>query len=540
MAGAAAVLRSARLAPGDVSTSRGAGWNTAHGTGRLGVANDTTRQTDDVVYALAMRALDAARSAGAGYADVRLTRTRSQRFLSGAPAMDGERIAVGVRALIDGCWGFAASPDWTMEEMARLGRTAATQAQVNHWGVPHAVQLGAPIPVASGTWTTPHVRDPFAVADEEKMDYIRAAEAYVSTFRYATASSSIAFTRQERTFASTDGAFCTQLLYTALGEGSYFSVDTYDSVINQGGTRMAECCRPIAGGYEMLTDTGLLDAIPTLYDDARRQHTAVPIRSGRYDVVFDAAAMAEILSGSIGLATEIDRVRGFEANAGGTSYLAPSESALGAHLYAPLLSVTANRSHPTGAASVRWDDDGVVPDDFTIVDHGVLLDYATSREHVTTLAQWYQSRATPLHSHGCAWSGSASDISLVHTPNLCMTPGAHDIGFEELVATVKQGVAVIGGRCRMDYRQLTGRGQGDVVYEIKNGALGTVLAGGSYFLRSPEFWNNVITLGGTRSLRWRGMDATKGEPSQQTSYSVGAVPALVRNVLLVNESGSSG
>lgn len=488
-----------------------------------------------------MRALDAARAAGATYADVRLTVTRTQQLFSGTPSADEEHIAVGVRALVDGFWGFVASPEWTPDEMARLGREAAAQAKVNNWGATRAVELGPPPPPATGAWSTPVRRDPFAVSDEEKMDYIRAAQAYAATFRNGSASSLVSFKREERTFASSDGAFCTQTLYTALGNNSYFSVDTYDPVTNQTGSRTVDWFAPTAGGYEVLTDGGLLDIIPQLYEDARRQLSPVPVPLGRTDVVFDAMAMADIVSRSIGAAAEIDRVRGYEANAGGTSYLSPPTTVLGTQLAAPFMTITANRSFPRGAATVRWDDDGVVPDDFPIVRDGVVVDYATSREHAPLLESWYRSRGIPARSHGCANSGNAGDVPLVHTPNLRMAPAATgNAAFTDLVASLRNGLAVVGGSCRMDYRQFTGEGRGDVVYRVVNGALDAVVQGGAYLIRAPEFWKNVAVIGGSGSLRWRGMDAVKGEPPQQTSHSVGAVPALVRNVLIVDETRNAG
>ena len=511
------------------------------GVARVLVGRDMALPAGDpLLRTLAARALDAARSAGASYADIRFTLARSQQFLSGAPSADEQQIAVGVRAFVNGCWGFVASPEWTPDEMVRLGREAAAQARVNNWGATRAIELSAPPPPATGTWSTPHARDPFVVVDEEKMDYIHAAQAYVSTLRNASASSVISFKREDRTFASTDGAFCAQTLYTAFGDSSYISIDVYDPVTNANGSRTVEFCTPTAGGYELLTDSGLLDAIPRLYDEAQRQLTTVRAMPGRYDVVFDAMAMAGIVSQSIGEATEIDRARGFEANAGGTSYLSPVATMLGARICAPLITITANRSSPLGAASVKWDDEGVSPDDFTLVDAGTLVDYATSREHVTTLAPWYQTHHIPLRSHGCANSGAASDIPLVYTPNLRMTPASSEASFEDLVSSVHDGLAVVGGTCRMDYRKLTGEGTGEVVYRIKNGKLGEVVMGGSYLIRATEFWQNVAAIGGPQSLRWCGLETSKGQPEQQTVHSVGAVPALVRNIPFVDETRGVG
>jgi TldD protein len=293
---------------------------------------------------------------------------------------------------------------------------------------------------------------------------------------------------------------------------------------------------PQAGGYEALASRTLLDDIEPLYEEARRQLTAKPVTIGRFDVVFDATAMASIISQSIGAATEIDRVRGFEANAGGTSYLGPASETLGTALGGPLLTLHADRTDPKGAATVGWDDDGVAPDQFTLVRDGKVVDFATSREHVGEMAAWYAAQKVTPSSHGCAASSAGSRIPMVQTPNVRMAPAARDASFEELLAGVKDGLAVVGGECAMDFRKLTGQGQAEVMYEVTNGKLGQVVSGGAYLIRSPEFWKGVAAIGGAGSAMRRGFYEAKGQPFQLLNHTVTAVPALVRGIAVIDVS----
>src|SRR6188472_1012309 len=94
--------------------------------------------TDPDVKALALRAVEASRAAGATYADVRLTHTYLLDFLDAQDARriakqgqalmaTDERMQVGVRALVNGYWGFASSAVWTPDEMTRLAQAAAAQ-----------------------------------------------------------------------------------------------------------------------------------------------------------------------------------------------------------------------------------------------------------------------------------------------------------------------------------------------------------------------------------------------------------------------------
>src|SRR3569833_2363266 len=75
---------------------------------------------------LAAFALDAAKSAGAGYADVRFVRNRNQNVFTREQRVQGvsdnETYGFGIRTLVDGAWGFAASRDLRKEEVARVAR----------------------------------------------------------------------------------------------------------------------------------------------------------------------------------------------------------------------------------------------------------------------------------------------------------------------------------------------------------------------------------------------------------------------------------
>src|SRR5881394_3313634 len=111
---------------------------------------------DPDVKELALRAVDAARRAGAIYADVRLTHTRQRSFRTRSELLrevkDKEQMVVGVRALVDGYWGFSSSPVWDKDEMGRLGEEAVYLAKANTLSKPRVVDL-APTPVVrDGHW----------------------------------------------------------------------------------------------------------------------------------------------------------------------------------------------------------------------------------------------------------------------------------------------------------------------------------------------------------------------------------------------------
>ncbi|MBX6331938.1 MAG: twin-arginine translocation signal domain-containing protein [Gemmatimonadaceae bacterium] len=500
---------------------------------RLGRSAEPVPPLDDPrVKELALRALDAARAAGAAYADVRLTHTWVRGINSKSSIGNTESLAVGVRALVSGYWGFASSAIWSPDEVARLGREAVGQASTNALGKPRTVDLGPAPVVRDGQWQTPVRIDPFTVPVEEVLDYLQSLVIYTSLFPGASAFLDCTFTKQEKIFASTAGSYLAQRLYRTQGT---MSVDYQQG--HQRGTLGVGALRPAARGWEHLLDAPLREAVPRLIAELREDF-ALPKKTvdvGRYDLVADAPSMAGLLANTIGSATQIDRALGYEANAGGTSFLNDPLAMLGSYrIGAPILTVVANRSEPTGTATVKWDDEGIAPDDFPLVDQGILVDFQTTREQAAWLAPWYAKRGRPARSHGCADAPSALEAAMQHMPNLTLTPGREALDFDDLVAGVADGIAVKALRVDMDFQHLNGTGYTSRFYEIKKGKRVAMLRAAGILFRAPELWKNLTALGGPRSLAWVGGSEPKGEPTQTTSFSVGAVPGVFKDVTLID------
>jgi hypothetical protein len=66
------------------------------------------------------------------------------------------------------------------------------------------------------SWTTPIIQDPFAVSLDDQLSVLLAAhETIIGKPGFVQASSRIDWSRQEKTFASSEGSYLTQTLYTA-------------------------------------------------------------------------------------------------------------------------------------------------------------------------------------------------------------------------------------------------------------------------------------------------------------------------------------
>jgi hypothetical protein len=53
-------------------------------------------------------------------------------------------------------------------------------------------------------------------------------------------------------------------------------------------------------------------------------------------------------------------------------------------------------------------------------------------------------------------------------------------------------------------------------------------------VRSLPFLQNIAAMGDATSAEWRGFTSTKGQPEQEITHGVCAVPMLVQDVILRN------
>lgn len=491
----------------------------------------------DLVKRLALRAIDAARSVGAAYADVRLTRTVTEGISDTFPPTDGEALAVGVRCLVNGYWGFAASQFWKDDEMVTLAREAVTQARANALGSSRRVELGT-YPVVQGHWTTPLRIDPFAVTLEEKFEFVRALSAAITDHSKEArpVGTQLMLVRQERALATSEGTYCTQTIFQSGCNFGILLARIFPDGQHEVGTDVS---LPVGtGGWEYILDAKMFERIPPAVAQCEEWIVTPNKRAtvGRHDVIFDAFSTAGILDATIGVGTELDRALGYEANAGGTSYLGPNALAMAGTQVAsaPVLTVTADRSMPNGAATVQWDDEGVAPRTMTLVTNGVLTDYQTTRESSAWLAPYYAAHKIPVQSGGYAASPSALSITMQHAPNFTMAPARDEITFEDLIAGTSRGLVAYHGYTQTDFQAKNGVVRPGVLREIVNGRLGAIISNGTLVFQSLEFWNNLTAMGGSKSVAYSAIERQKGQPKQYTTHGIRSVPAAFKNVALVD------
>ncbi len=491
-------------------------------------------------------AVGVAMSAGASYADTRVSFTQE---MSMEPVwrytprtLDNNEIpnrievmSFGVRAMYDGYWGFASSPVWGTSEAARLGKSAVEQAKANVLDNPRIVDMAPASGSKQGDWSMAVQEDPFEIAVEEIYDYLRGLSDYMLHLKLVNgARTSAEFMRQQKAFGNSDGQFVTQRLYRTKGE---VSLRVFDKDTHQQSGGVVERLSSAGMGFEYFRKQPMRTYIDAIHEEALQDLLlpVVPVDVGRYPVVMDASGVANIVGKSVGAATEVDRVMGFEANAGGTSYITDPHEMLGTlKIGAPILHITGSRSKPGTLAQVRWDDEGVEPRDFAIVKDGLLVNLQTHREGCGWIKPHYAKTGQQFASFGCSYTPDAIDVPLVQSTDL--TVHADDTAqntLDTLRTEIDRGYEWKMPSASLDFQQSTGLLLGQA-YEIKQGKRVARVAASGMLFRTSELWNNLQRLGGRESVLRIGQEQWKGEPIRRAYFSVDTPPALFKDMAIIN------
>ncbi len=500
---------------------------------RLAVASPQlpSRWAEPLADDLMADALAAARDAGATYADVRIGRYRSQnintreRQITGVS--DGESYGMGVRTLVNGAWGFAATSVLTTEGVVKAARESARLSRAASGAQKRPVEL-APAPVVTGTWQTPITQDPLEVAIEDKVAMLFAANEAalkVNGIRFVT--SGLQLLREIKEYANSEGSRTTQTFYRV---GPSFSAT---AVGNAGFQQYGEELSPRGAGWEYVTSLDMPGNAAQWAEYAVEKLGARTVDPGRYDLIITPQNLWLTIHESIGHPTELDRAMGYEANYAGTSFIAPPEAHIGKLKYGlPLMNVRGDRTQEGSLGRCAWDDEGVAADSWPIIEKGMFVDYQTTREQ----AAWISKLTGVNRSHGCSFADSWSSVQFQRMPNISLMPGEQDIDLDDIIAATDRGIVIKNrGSWSIDHQRYNFQFSGQAYYEVRGGKITGMLKDVAYQSNTPVFWNSMDMIGGERSY-WLGGSFSdgKGQPGQSNSVSHGCPPARFRGVNVVN------
>jgi len=475
------------------------------------------------------RALNLAEVEGATYADIRIVRREEQTITvkNGVVqelALDDTR-GFGVRVIADGAWGFASSHRLSNEEVDRVTALAVTIAKASALAKTHDVDLGPP-EAHQGTYRTPVEIDPFGVPLDDKVSLLLAADKEACAVEgIRLVESNLAFFRETKTFASSEGSFIEQEITesglgieaTAVAEGEMQRRSYPNSVGRQQGT----------GGFEYIKTWDLPGNARRIAEEAVALLSAPQCPSDVTTIILDGPQLGLQIHESCGHPIELDRVFGTEAAFAGTSFLTPEK--LGTLQYgSEHVHLVADSVTPTGLGTYGYDDEGVPARKTDIVRDGLFVGYLTSRETATKLRGIHPE--APERSNGTMRADGWNRIPIIRMPNVSLLPGTWTL--DDLIADTDDGIYMLTNKSwSIDDKRLNFQFGTELAYEIKNGRLGRMLRNATYTGMTPAFWGGCDAICGADHWRvWGTPNCGKGQPGQVAHTGHGAAPARFRNV----------
>ncbi|RJQ55594.1 MAG: TldD/PmbA family protein [Actinobacteria bacterium] len=459
---------------------------------------------------------------GASYADVRIEEGRSETIVVKNGRVEelagGESYGFGVRVIVDGAWGFAASHKVDIQEIDKVAELACEIARASATIKDKDVEL-SPVEPVSDAYRTPLTRNPFEVPLEEKLDLLhRTNETMRANPEVKLATSQLHFFGKKQTFASTEGSFIEQefvesgggIQATAIEDGEIFP----RSYPNSGRGDFAQ------QGYEFIEAMDLDGNAERVASEAAALVKAKPCPSGETSIILSSDQLALQVHESCGHPTELDRVLGMEASFAGTSFLTMDR--LGSYRYgSDLVTIVADATVPGALGTFAYDDEGVPAQCVDIVRDGIFVGYQTSRETAPVLGQ---------SSNGTMRADGWKRTPLIRMTNINLLPG--DWSLANLIADTDDGILFeMVKSWSIDEKRLNFQFQTEIGWEIKGGKLGAMIRTPNYTGTTPEFWAGCDAIcNGEHWKVWGVPNCGKGEPMQIAHVGHGTAPARFRNV----------
>ncbi|TDO22850.1 TldD/PmbA family protein [Pedobacter duraquae] len=494
---------------------------------------------------LADVALNAARSKGATYADIRIGRYLNQFVAAREKRVQGvsntESFGVGVRVIANGCWGFAATNKVTKEDIAKAAEQAVAVAKANSKIMGEPVQLAPQKGFGEVAWKAPIERNAFEVPIKEKVDLLMNVND-IALQNGASFVNSVMFAiNEQKYFASTDGSYIDQDIHRIYpsftitkidrGSGKFQTVNSLSSPMGMGyeylTPRAEDKVQGVVTRYKHRYD--MLEDVKNATQTADQKIKAKTVEPGKYDLVLDPSHLWLTIHESVGHPTELDRVLGYEANYAGTSFLTLDKwKTKKFNFGSKLVNVVADKTQKGSLGAVGYDDEGVKCGKWDLIKDGTLVNYQAIRDqaHIIGLDA----------SQGCCYAQGWDDVQFQRMANVSLQPGKEKLSVDDMIKNVEKGIYIIGnGSFSIDQQRYNFQFGGQSFYEIKNGKIAGMLNDVAYQANTQEFWNSCSAICDESDYRLGGsFNDGKGQPSQSSAVSHGSATTRFNGVNVIN------
>ncbi len=463
------------------------------------------------------RAVEWATGSGASYADARFVERESESVtVKDGQVESVDRDAdrgVGVRVIVDGSWGFAASDRVTTADglVALFGdarRRAEAAASVQRRRV-----VLAPQAPEKGEYRTPLERDPFSVPLIERIDLLRAADAILSTPNAKVRRSSVAAYRTRKRLVTSEGTDVRQEIVEC---GAGLTVTA--AMAGAKPATRSDMRNVRQAGWEYVEQLDVLANARTFATDVEAVLAAGPALERPTTLLIDQAFLALLVHESCGHPTESDRVLEHEVAFAGTTFMWPKDRGV-LRYGSEHVNLTADATVPGGMGTFGWDDDGVPATRTPLIQRGIFTGYLSSRETAGALG-------IP-RSGGAARAEGWQHFPIVRMVNVSLEPGTAT--YAELLGGIDDGLLLQSpASYSLDDKRQNFHFSTQVARVIRHGEVGEYVRGVAFQSLTPEFWGSCDAVADDWELHGF-LSCAKGEPLQLMRVGHGAAHARFRD-----------
>jgi len=376
-----------------------------------------------------------------------------------------EQAGVGVRALINGAWGFSSTNDTDavqrcIDSAYRIALATSRNSNRDHFEIDP--------PSIKGKFENKVKINPEDIPLEEKITYAFEIEKGAKIDPLVRNTNSVCTDSiTEQLYISSAGSELYQkttrvYLKSVVASGNDTLQMGYDLI---GGTR----------GYEVLKEKSLNDLGKEACNKSIRLLSAKKVKGGEMTVVLDPKILGVFIHEALGHACEADIVLQ------GDSIL---EGKIGEKIGADGVYIYDDPTYQEKNGSYFFDDEGIKAKKTCLLEDGILKSYLHNLETASRF------KSTPT---GNGRAQGFSSRPLVRMSNVYMGKGNHT--FEELI-DIKEGLYVKGGRGgQVDTAKGLFTFGCEEVYEIKDGEIGELYRDASLSGNTLEILKNISGIG---------------------------------------------
>jgi len=429
-----------------------------------------------------------------------------------------EDMGVGIRVIVDGCWGFASTSSLAEDDLIKTANLAIKIAKASALTKRNDVLLAEAEPYVD-KYITDYREDPFTVPIDKKLELLFKVTDVLRTNKAVKfAEADMNFFKTKKIFTSTAGAFIEQEIVES--GGGYTATAVAGTEAQKRSYPNSHRGDYACAGYELIRKMGLVENAERVAEEAASLLKAPECPAKETTVIITGSQMALQVHESCGHPAELDRVLGTEISLAGGSFMTLDK--LGGFRYgSPIVNIVIDSTAPGGLGTFGYDDEGVKACRSYVIKEGILTGYLTSRETAPVVKS---------ASNGCMRADGWNSIPLIRMTNLNLEPGEWE--YEDLIADTRDGILLDTNKSwSIDDKRLNFQFGTEIAWQIKDGKIGQMYKNPVYTGITPQFWNSCDGICNKNHWHiWGIPSCGKGEPMQTAHVAHGTSPVRFHKV----------